>query len=174
MADEFIRAGLVVGKDARCPEGSIQDSGIEDVLGGFGDGSFGRVIDTKGNPECEWEVHCLVSGVLDEGEGMGTHDVGGREGGARAVAGWNLHRGGIDEADEGASDINGDVFREEEPRVVATVPDEELLFDSGVRVGECAALWLEDGPDMLVRCDNVEACKEAVAQESNVAFRDRE
>jgi hypothetical protein len=70
--DEFVRAGVVVGEDARCPEGSIQDCGIEDVLGGFGDGSFGRVIDTKGNRECEREVHRLVSGVLVEGEGMGT------------------------------------------------------------------------------------------------------
>ena len=58
----------------------------------------------------------------------------------------------------------------EEPRVVATVPDEERLFDSGVRVGESAALWLEDGPDVLVGRDDVEACKEAVVRESNDAF----
>ena len=63
MADKFVRAGLVVGKDARCPEGSIQDCGIEDVLGGFGGGSFGRVIDTKGNRECKREVLRLVGGV---------------------------------------------------------------------------------------------------------------
>ena len=50
----------------------------------------------------------------------------------------------------------------EERRVVAIVPNEDLLFDSGVRIGECAALWLEDGPDALVGRDDVEACKEAV------------
>jgi hypothetical protein len=42
------------------------------------------------------------------------------------------------------------------------VPDEELLFDSGVRVGERAALWLEDGSDALVGRYDVEACEEAV------------
>jgi len=171
MADEFVRAGLVIGEDARCPEGSIQDCGIQDVLVGFGDGSFGRAVDTEGNRECKREVHCLVSGILVESEGMGTRDVSDRKGGARAVAGWYLHRGGVDEADKGASDVDGDVLHAEELGVIATMPDEELLFDSGVRVGECAALWLEDGSDALVGRDDVEACEEAVVRESNDAFR---
>ena len=42
------------------------------------------------------------------------------------------------------------------------MPDEELLFDSGVRVSERAALWLEDGSNVPVGRYNVEACKEAV------------
>ena len=42
------------------------------------------------------------------------------------------------------------------------MPDKELLFDPGVRVGECEALWLEDGLDALVGRDDVEACEEAV------------
>jgi hypothetical protein len=73
-----------------------------------------------------------------------TRDVGGREGGARAVAGWYLHRGGIDEADKGAGDIDCDVFRTEEPGVIATVPDEELALlevrshrRGGKMEGEC-------------------------------------
>ena len=115
-------------------------------------------------------MHRLVSGVLVEGEGTGTRDVDGREGGARAVAGWYLCRGGIDEADEGAGDVDGNIFRVEEPRVVATVPDEELLFDSSVQVGECAALWLEDGPDMLVGRDDVEACERLLFERAMTCF----
>jgi hypothetical protein len=45
------------------------------------------------------------------------------------------------------------------------------LFDSGIRVGECAVLWLEDGLDVLVGHDDVETYKEAVVRESNYAFR---
>ena len=55
--------------------------------------------------------------------------------------------------------------------VCSTVPDEELLLDSGIRVGECAALWLEDGSDTLVWHDDVEACKEVVVHQCNDALR---
>jgi hypothetical protein len=44
------------------------------------------------------------------------------------------------------------------------------LFDPGVWVRECAALWLEDGSDAFVGRDDVEACEEAVVGESNDAF----
>jgi hypothetical protein len=57
---------------------------------------------------------------------MGTRDVGGREGGARAEAGWYFQGGGVDKADKGSSDVDGDVLRAEEPGVVAAMPDEEL------------------------------------------------
>ena len=102
--------------------------------------------------------------VLFESEGMGTRDVGGREGGAGAVAGGYLQGGGVDEADKGASDVDGDVLRAEEPGVIAAMPDKELLFDPGVLVRECAALWLEDGSDAFVGRDDVEACEEAVVR----------
>lgn len=49
MADECVRAGLVIGKDARCPEGSMQDCGVQDVLGGLSDGAFGCIVDPEGN-----------------------------------------------------------------------------------------------------------------------------
>ena len=105
---------------------------------------------------------------------MGTRDVGGRKGGARAEAGWYFQGGGVDEADEGTRYVDGDVLRAEEPGVVATVPDEEFLLDSGVWFGERAALWLEDGSDAPVGRDDVEACEEAVVRESNDAFRSGE
>ena len=95
-------------------------------------------------------MHRLVSGVLLESEGMGTRDVGGREGRAGAVAGWYLQGRGVDEADKGTRYVDGDVLHAEELGVIATMPNEELLFDPSVRVGECAALWLEDGSDTFV------------------------
>jgi hypothetical protein len=118
----------------------------------------------NGNRECEREVHRLVRGVLFESEGMGTRDVGGCKGGAGAEAGWDFQGGGVDEADKGTRYVDRDVLRAEEPGVVATVPDEELLFDSGVRFGERAALWLEDGSDAPVGRYDVEACEEAVVR----------
>ena len=102
---------------------------------------------------------------------MCTRDVGCLEGGARAVAGRYLGSGGIDKTDKGAGYVDGNVLHVEEPGVIAAVPDEELLFDAGVRVGEDTALWLEDGSDTFVGRDNIEPCKEVVVCESNDAFR---
>ena len=53
----------------------------------------------------------------------------------------------------------------------ATVPDEKLLFNAGVRIGEGTVLWLEDGADALVGRDDVETCEEVVVHESNDTFR---
>jgi hypothetical protein len=47
--DKFVSAGLVIGEDAYCSEGSIQYRVVEDVLSGLGDGALGRVIDTEGD-----------------------------------------------------------------------------------------------------------------------------
>ena len=51
------------------------------------------------------------------------------------VAGWYLDRGGVDEADEDAGDVDGDVLRAEESGIVASLSDEEFLFDASIRVG---------------------------------------
>ena len=51
------------------------------------------------------------------------------------VAGWYLDRGGVNEADEGAGDVNGDELRAEEPGIIASVSEEEFLFDASIRVG---------------------------------------
>ncbi len=56
------------------------------------------------------------------------------------------------------------------PRNIATVPEEELMFEAGVRVHEGAALKLEDGVDAFVWGDDVETCKEAVVCQSNNVF----
>jgi hypothetical protein len=116
-------------------------------------------------------VHHFVGGVLLESEGVCTRDVGCLEGGARAIAGWYLNRGGINEAGKGAGYVDGNVLRAEELGVVATMSNEELSFDAGVRVGEGTALWLEDRADALVGHDNVETCEEVVVRESNVLIR---
>jgi hypothetical protein len=59
----------------------------------------------------------------------------------------------------------------EEPGVV---PNEKLLFDAGVRIGEGTALWLEDGADTIVGSDDVEPSEEVVVCESNDMFHGRE
>jgi len=115
-------------------------------------------------------VHHFVGGVLLESEGVCTRDVGCLEGGARAIAGWYLNRGGINEAGKGAGYVDGNILRAEEPRVVATVPDKELSFDAGVQVGEGTALWLEDGADALVGRDDIETCEVVAVRESNDPF----
>ena len=116
-------------------------------------------------------MHHFVGSVLLEGGGVCTRDVGCLEGGVRVVAGQYLGSGGINETDKGAGYVNGNVLSAEEPGVVAAMPDEELLFDAGVRVGEGTALWLEDGSDTLVGRDDVEPCEEVVVRESNDTFR---
>ena len=95
-------------------------------------------------------MYHFVGGILLESEGVCTCDVGCLEGGARAVAGQYSGRGGIDKADKGARDFDGNVLRAEEPGVVAAMPDEELLLHTGVWVSVGTALWLEDGADALV------------------------
>ena len=94
-------------------------------------------------------------------------DVCRREGRVSAVAGRDLARGGIDEADKCAGNINRNVFRVEEPGVIAAVPDRELMLESCVRVGEGATLWLEDWSNVFVWGDNVEPCKKVVVHQSN-------
>ena len=54
------------------------------------------------------------------------------------------------------------------------MPNEELVFNFIVWVGEHAVLWLEDGSDVLVGHYDIEACKEAVVRESNDMFCGRE
>jgi hypothetical protein len=171
VTDEFVSEGLVIGEDACCPEGSIRDRGVEDVLSGFGDGALGRVIDTEGDQEGKRAVHHFVGGILLESEGVCNRDVGYLEGGARAVAGRYLGRGGIDEADKGAGDIDRNILCVEELGVIAAMPNKEFLFDAGVWVGEGTALWLEDGLDVFVGRDDVEPCEEVVVRESNDTFR---
>ena len=81
------------------------------------------------------------------------------------VARRDLAGGSIDETDERAGDVDRDVFRAEEPRVIAAVPDKEFVLDSGV--GEGTALWLEDGSNAIVWGDNVESCEQVVVCQSN-------
>lgn len=115
-------------------------------------------------------MHHFVGSVLLEGEGVCTRDVGCLEGGARTVAGWYLDQGEVNKADKGAGDVDGDVLRTEEPGVVASVSDEELLLDASIRVDEGTAVWLDDGSDALVGRDDVETCEEVVVRESNDTF----
>ena len=59
----------------------------------------------------------------------------------------------------------------EEPRVVAAMPNEELVFKSGVGVRGGTVLWLEDGVHALVRGDDVETGKEVVVRQGDDALR---
>ena len=104
-------------------------------------------------------------------EGGCTRDVCRREGRACAVARRDLAGGSIDETDERAGDVDRDVFRAEEPRVIAAVPDKEFVLDSCVGVGEGTALWLEDGSNAFVWGDNVESCEQVVVCQSNDTLR---
>ena len=62
----------------------------------------------------------------------------------------------------------------EEPGVIAAMPDEELVLDACIWVGECTALWLEDGANAFVWGDNVELCEEVVVCQSNDMLCGRE
>ena len=68
------------------------------------------------------------------------------------------------------SDFNENVFSMKEPGVVAAVLNEELVLNTSVRVGEGTVLWLEDGANASVRCDNIEPHKEVVVCQSNDAL----
>jgi hypothetical protein len=46
----------------------------------------------------------------------------------------------------------------------------ELVFKAGVRVREGTALWLEDGPDVLVRSDNVKLAKRLLFARAMTCF----
>ena len=164
-----LHLGFELGKKS-CPEGSIQDRGAEDVQSGLGDGALGHVIHTIGYRQGKREVYCFVGGILLEGEGVYTRDVTCLEGRAIAVAGRHLNGGGINEADESAGILDGNVFRAEEPGVIAAMTDKELMFDASIRVRKGAALWLEDGVDTFVRRHDVEPCKEVVIHQSNDAL----
>jgi hypothetical protein len=107
-------------------------------------------------------VDRLVGGAFLEVEGVGTRGVGCREGGAGAVAGWDVGGGGVDEADVRAGDFDRGVLGLEESRVIAAVADEVLEFDPGIGVGERSALWLEDRADTLVWRDHVEPGEQVV------------
>jgi hypothetical protein len=50
------------------------------------------------------------------------------------------------------------------------MPEEELVFDTGVGVHDGTALRLEDGADAPVKGDNVEPRKEVVVCQSNDAL----
>ena len=54
------------------------------------------------------------------------------------------------------------VFCAQEAWVIAAVTKEELLFDAGVGVGECAALGLEDRAEAFARGDDVKPREEVV------------
>ena len=84
--------------------------------------------DWQGNRE---EDHLIGDGFLEVKE-CGPRDVGGCEGGAGVVAGGNLGGGCIDNACEYAGSFNGNVLRVKEPRVVAAMPEEELMFKASV------------------------------------------
>ena len=103
-------------------------------------------------------------------EGGCTCDVCCREGRACAVARRDLAGGSIDETDERAGNIDRGIFRTEEPRVIAAVPDKEFVLDSCVGVGEGTALWLEDGSNAFVWGDNIESCEQVVVCQSNDAL----
>ncbi len=75
------------------------------------------------------------------------------------VAGQDAGGGGVNEADECASDFDQSELSAKEPGVVAPMSDEVLVFGSHVWVGKCAALGLEEGVHALVRRDHVETCK---------------
>ena len=78
-----------------------------------------------------------------ESEGVYTHDVRCLDGRASGVVGQYLgRRGGIHEANKGAGGIDRDVLCVWELGVVAAMPEEELLFNASVRVGEGTALRL--------------------------------
>ncbi len=102
-------------------------------------------------------------------EGGCTRDVCRREGRTCTVARRDLAGGSIDETDKRAGDVDRDVFRAEEPRVIAAMPDKEFVLDSCVGVGEGTALWLEDGSNAFVWGDNIESCEQVVVRQSDNA-----
>jgi hypothetical protein len=134
------------------------------------DGTFGHVIYTKGDRQSKRRVDCFVGVVFLEVEGTGTSDVGCHEDGARVVAGQDLNGGGIEEVDECAGSFDKNVFSTKEAGIIATMPNQELVFDASVGVGDGAALWLDDGADAFVRCDDVEICTKFVICQSNTVF----
>jgi hypothetical protein len=170
-AAEFITTGLVMGEDAARPGGPIHNRGVEDVQGGFGDSTLGRVVDTEWDGQGEWEVNRLVGGAILEIKGVGERDVGRREGGTRAVACRDLGGGRVDEADERGGDFDWSVLCTHEPGVIAAVTHEVLEFGPGVGISEGAALGLEDGADALVGHNHVEPRKEVVVCKSDDALR---
>ena len=54
-----------------------------------------------------------------------------------------------------------------EPWVIAAVPNEELVLDASVQVGEGTVLWLEDGANAFVWGDDKETCKEVIVCQIN-------
>ena len=173
-ADEFVRVGSIVGKDAAGPEGVILDGGLKEIHAGLRDSDLGRVIDAEGDRQGEREEDHLVGGALLEIECGGSRDVSHREGRTGAVAGRDLCGGGVDEARKGARDFDWHILRTEEPGVIAAMPNEELVLEAGVGVRKGTALRLEDGLDALVRSDDVEPRKEVVVCQGNDALRGRE
>ena len=111
-----------------------------------------------------------VGDAVSKIEGGCTRDVCRHEGRACTIARWDLAGGSIDETDERAGDVDRDVFRAEEPRVIAAVPDKEFVLDSCVGVGEGTTLWQEDGSNAFVWGDNVESCEQVVVCQSNDAL----
>ena len=110
-------------------------------------------------------MYCCVLDSNLEVEGVRGRDIGPGEDRTGAVAGRELHGGNIDEADIGAGNADQGVLHAEEARVIAPVADEVLVLDAHIGVGEGAALWLEDGADMLVWHDHVETREQVVVRQ---------
>ena len=161
-AAALVVVGLVMGKDATCPEGPIRNRGVKDVQGGLGDSALGRIVDTEWDGKREWEVDRLVGGAVLEIEGVCERDVSRRECGARAIACWDLGGGRVNNADGDCGYFDWGVLRAHEPRVIAAMTNEVLEFGPGIGICEGAALGLEDWADALVGHNHVEPREEVV------------
>jgi hypothetical protein len=159
--------GLVIGEVAAGQNGPVVDGGVQH---GRIDGDLGCVVDSERNRQGEGEADHLVGDVLLEVEECGTGDDGSREDRSGAVASGDISDGRVDDAHEGAGYFDGSVLRAKELRVVAAIPEEELVLESGVGVCEGTALWLEDGADALVRGDDIVPCKELLFTRAMTRF----
>jgi hypothetical protein len=128
-------------------------------------------VDTKRDGQGEWEVNRLVGGAVLKIEGIGEHDIGRSEGGARVIACWDLGGSRVDDADERGGDFDRSVLRAHEPRVIAAMTNEVVEFGPGVGVCEGAALGLEDRADALVGHNHVKPHKEVVVCQCDDALR---
>jgi hypothetical protein len=120
----------------------------------------------KGIGRARGEDHHVGDVFLDV-EGCGTRDVGAGKDGAGAVASGDVGCGCVGNAHEGAGNFKGNIPCMKEPRVIAAMPKEELMFEASVRVRDGTVLRLEDGVDVLVKGDDVEPHEEIVVQQSN-------
>ena len=69
---------------------------------------------------------------------------------------------GVSDTSEHLCGIDGGVLSTQEAWVIAAVAKEQLLFETGIRIGECEVLGLEEWVHAFVMCDDIETLEEVV------------